>query len=675
MLSQELRPFDFNEMAGQEENKRILSAIIRDPEKAPKCLIFAGAFGSGKCLIKGSRVNTSEGYVKIEDLIENHVFDSEGFMDISDRHITTLGGEEISHLYYGGEQDLIHIHSSRFDISGTYNHKVLSVGDKGLCWKKLSELNVGDVVAMDLTGSDNFLVNNKSDDIPYFKYNDSEFEKGYLLGAILGDDHSVTEEISGWLKSHGISKSFSKDRIIPEWFFRTNKDFLSGVLTGLYDSNDSIAVNFHVLPNGLARGYRDILSMFGIISTLEDVKVDEGNGIKPNRCGVMVHSDRDCKKLSKILNSKNPIKRKYLHNLTNSGILSSGSDEYEFVKIESIDYTRGEVYDITVPTTHAFMANGVINNNTTSARILAREINHVKDKNFDLLNSKFYYEYDSTVIGNVETIRNLRDQFTISYGDYYRIIVLDETHAVSTQAQNALLKVLEEAQGKTFFILCTTEPNKLLPTIRSRSLELEFKKVPRDEIIKNLAQVEQRMNITFSDEIKGLIADRSDGHMRNAHMLIDKYLLLGEKDFVDSISSSIKWFCTFFIAIQQKKPNYVTASINMLMNIPMEELHSDWNTIMVESMKAFNGLPVSHESIAQLVKELGKDNFRYIIDIYFSQWVRRMFEDMPYFQASMLNIYDILSRKMGSEPSNTTQETQVQVRSDNPYANSRARKR
>ena len=113
----------------------------------------------------------------------------------------------------------------------------------------------------------------------------------------------------------------------------------------------------------------------------------------------------------------------------------------------------------------------------------------------------------------------------------------------------------------------------------------------------------------------------------------------------------------------------------MLMNIPMEELHSDWNTIMVESMKAFNGLPVSHESIAQLVKELGKDNFRYIIDIYFSQWVRRMFEDMPYFQASMLNIYDILSRKMGSEPSNTTQETQVQVRSDNPYANSRARKR
>lgn len=48
MLSQELRPFDFSEMAGQEENINILKAVIRNPEKAPKCLIFAGAFGSGK---------------------------------------------------------------------------------------------------------------------------------------------------------------------------------------------------------------------------------------------------------------------------------------------------------------------------------------------------------------------------------------------------------------------------------------------------------------------------------------------------------------------------------------------------------------------------------------------------------------------------------------------------
>ena len=48
MLSQELRPFDFSEMAGQKENIRILKAILKDPDNAPKCLIFQGAYGSGK---------------------------------------------------------------------------------------------------------------------------------------------------------------------------------------------------------------------------------------------------------------------------------------------------------------------------------------------------------------------------------------------------------------------------------------------------------------------------------------------------------------------------------------------------------------------------------------------------------------------------------------------------
>lgn len=298
---------------------------------------------------------------------------------------------------------------------------------------------------------------------------------------------------------------------------------------------------------------------------------------------------------------------------------------------------------------------------STSARILARQLNNIKDRNFDLMNSQFYYEYDSTVIGNVETIKRLRDQFEISYGDYYRVIVFDECHAISNAAQNALLKVLEEAQGKIFFIMATTEPNKLLPTIRSRSLELEFRVVPRDSIIENLTQISERKNIPLSDEIKGLIADRSEGHMRNAHMIVDKYLLLGEKDFKESIQSAITWYCTFFIAIKQNKKNYISASINMLMNIPMEDLHSDWNTVMVESMKAFNGFEVTNNAVEQLVKEYGRDHFKQVIALYFMPWIRSMFVDMPYFQATMLNLYAILHKHFyPPEIPNTVQQQQVQ---------------
>lgn len=310
---------------------------------------------------------------------------------------------------------------------------------------------------------------------------------------------------------------------------------------------------------------------------------------------------------------------------------------------------------------------------TTSARIMARRLNHITDKKFDILNSQFYYEYDSTVIGNIDTIRQLRDQFTISYGDYYRVTVFDETHSISPAAQNALLKVLEEASGKIFFILCTTEPNKLLPTIRSRSLELDFKQVPRDDIISNLTKVSLERNINLSDEIKGIIADRSEGHMRNAHMLLDKLLLLGEQDFKDSIQSAVKWYCGFFRAIKHDRKDFISASINILMNIPMEDLHSDWNTVMVESMKAYNGMEITHGDIKAFVDDFTKQEFNLIIELYFSKWVQLMFTDMPYFQATMLNIYALLSNALHPNAGQSTE--QVQSEAINSQATNRYRAR
>ena len=82
-------------------------------------------------------------------------------------------------------------------------------------------------------------------------------------------------------------------------------------------------------------------------------------------------------------------------------------DDYMFVRVSSKKelYNKYDVYDLTVADTHAFTANGLINHNTTSSRIVGRELNNIKDENYDLLNSPFYYEFDSTVVGNVEEIK------------------------------------------------------------------------------------------------------------------------------------------------------------------------------------------------------------------------------------------------------------------------------
>ena len=102
MLSQELRPKRWEDVAGQKENVNILKAIVKNPENSPKCLIFQGAFGSGKCVVGDTRVETSLGYVRIMDILGDKEprFDSDGFMDISDYDIRVLGGRKATHFYY-----------------------------------------------------------------------------------------------------------------------------------------------------------------------------------------------------------------------------------------------------------------------------------------------------------------------------------------------------------------------------------------------------------------------------------------------------------------------------------------------------------------------------------------------------------------------------------------------
>ena len=142
MLSQELRPKRWEDVAGQKENVNILKAIVKNPENSPKCLIFQGAFGPGKCVVGDTRVETSLGYVKIKDILGDNEprFDSEGFMDISDYDIRVLGGRKATHFYYGGEQDTVKISSKFFELEGTKNHKVMCLTDNGIEWVRLGDI-------------------------------------------------------------------------------------------------------------------------------------------------------------------------------------------------------------------------------------------------------------------------------------------------------------------------------------------------------------------------------------------------------------------------------------------------------------------------------------------------------------------------------------------------------
>lgn len=751
MLSQELRPKTLDDMAGQEEAKRLIKAIIKNPENAPKVLLFCGSFGTGKCVTGDTRVHTSDGYKRIDELVQNPEYDEEGFMDISPQNIKVVGSTA-THYYYGGKKKVVEISSPSFKIRGTYNHRVRVYGaNGGLHWKKLRDITTDDFVAIPL--KHDMLFDNKSKTYEFMKDDISERDKGYFLGTLFfnilsygyvndyyfdgviiastnvgylskglkEDYYSIVDNKGICIKtslSRYIKDFFTDVVAIPEFVFSSNREFICGFLSVVCEYyRKGFEFKFGNFTEEVARDLQQLFYLFGIVSrvdavsgSLYDLKIADSasrhkafeslfsdlglvryffEGCVNYRCSKLkIPNDEYTRfiadKVYQLIKDGNNLNNlplsSYMHMresdfrfITNKRTKTISVDsyyklvsvaqvlgvdvikdrtingynqlleDYMFVRVSSKKelYNECDVYDLTVEGTHTFTANGLINHNTTASRIVGRELNNIKDDNYDLLNSPFYYEFDSTVVGNVEEIKKLRDIFTVSFGDYWRIVVLDECHTVSSVAQAAMLKMFEETKGKTIYILATTDPQKLLPTIRSRALEINFNDVPVDAIVDNLTKVSDDRGLNLSEEIKLLIADRSGGHMRNAHMLLDKYILLGEEDFKDSIKSSVTLFCDYLIATYKNDKDAVLSNINDLLSIPKDNLQSDWSIVMTESLRSFCGFDCRHKDIKRLVDTYGSD-FNIIAQCYMSTWVKNMFVDIPYTQATLLNMYKVV---------------------------------
>lgn len=282
---------------------------------------------------------------------------------------------------------------------------------------------------------------------------------------------------------------------------------------------------------------------------------------------------------------------------------------------------------------------------TTSARILARELNKVKDS-VDIENTNVYYEYDSTVVGNVEKIREMRDFFdSVGSQEHWSVVVFDEVHAVSNAAQTALLKILEEVKGKVFFVMCTTHVHKLLPTIRSRSIELEYGLVSKQDIASHLKGLQGKLGLNLPDDIVDIIAARSNGHMRDAHMLLDKYRIIGEELFRESVKSSIDLLIGMFTGIANDDKPLVMASINSLLSCGMDTLKTDFSEFMslyLRSVVGVNGGNSLFTGKFDNLKDLYKTDPMKLVKAYFSEFSQYIFNSETDFASGMLVFYQLL---------------------------------
>ncbi len=179
---------------------------------------------------------------------------------------------------------------------------------------------------------------------------------------------------------------------------------------------------------------------------------------------------------------------------------------------------------------------------TSLARILAKTVNCenidaeinacdkcVSCKSFNENSSFNVHELDAASNNSVDDIRNLVDQvrFAPQVGKF-NIYIIDEVHMLSQSAFNAFLKTLEEPPSHAKFILATTEKHKIIPTILSRCQIFDFKRVSNEDIVKNLKYVADNENVSVEDDALFLIAEKSDGAMRDSLSLFDRLVSVSD---------------------------------------------------------------------------------------------------------------------------------------------------
>lgn len=187
---------------------------------------------------------------------------------------------------------------------------------------------------------------------------------------------------------------------------------------------------------------------------------------------------------------------------------------------------------------------------TSSARILAKSLNCLKDnkptahpcgicnvcQSIAKGSALDVIEIDAASNTGVDNIREIIERASFAPVQCrYKVYVIDECHMLSGAAFNCLLKTLEEPPQHVVFVLATTDPQRVLPTIISRTQRFDFRRIALDAMVKHLSAIACWENINITPEAVHLVASFAQGGLRDAESLLDQLSLLSTQVSVEQV--------------------------------------------------------------------------------------------------------------------------------------------
>lgn len=324
----------------------------------------------------------------------------------------------------------------------------------------------------------------------------------------------------------------SIDKHIPKEYLYNSMDIRLRLLQGLFDTDGTIDLNrsttFTTSSSKLSDDFGFLVRSLGCRDTVSvsqgRYKDDKGLHICSNVYSHYVKFPSDLKFYASEKHSSRfkPRQNEPIRNI--ESIEYVGEEECQCIMVDHIDHTY--ICDEGFIPTH----------NTTLARIMGNYVNDGKCEPIEI---------DAASNNGVDSVREIIDQArAYPVGQKWKVFIIDECHAYTSNSWQALLKTLESSPAKSLFFLATTNPEKIPGTILSRVQQFQLSKISLAGINTRLKYVLDSENsegagIVYTDDAVNYVAKMANGGMRDALTLLDKSLSFSKELTIENVSQAL----------------------------------------------------------------------------------------------------------------------------------------